>query len=184
MTRTRVKLLETWRTRIFHHVTPPEVSSLLRPYLSLRLAASLIARPALLCVSIRCGHSPKQRHVLHIGAKDLGNMVKGRSVSPVRNIGYALVTSRCVDFMFLYMYIVVVLGASSNRFLIQEHIALAGRARVRYRWRVIAAIVSGRLQSISSLGAGLNMLRGGLNGFFHKSMAIAAVLIPKLAYRL
>lgn len=54
-------------------------------------------------------------------------MVKGRSMSPVRDVVYALVSSRRVGFMFLYMYVVViVLGASSNRFLIQEHSALAG----------------------------------------------------------
>lgn len=67
----------------------------------------------------------------------------------------------------------VIVGASSNRLLvIQEHSALAGRARVRYRRLVGAAIVSGRLQTIamSSLRAGLNMLHGGLGGFFHKSM--------------
>ena len=55
---------------------------------------------------------------------------------------------------------------------------------MRYRGRVVAAIFSGRLQSIlSSLGAGLNMLHGSLNGFFHKSMAIAAVSIPELTCR-
>lgn len=55
---------------------------------------------------------------------------------------------------------------------------------MRYRGRVVAAIFSGRLQSIlSSLGAGLNMLHGSLNGFFHKSMATAAVSIPELTCR-
>lgn len=47
MTKTSVRLLETWRTRMFHQVTPPEDSSLLRPYFSRRTAASLVVRPVL-----------------------------------------------------------------------------------------------------------------------------------------
>jgi hypothetical protein len=88
MTKTRVKLLETCRTRMFHHVTAPDVSSLLRPYLSLRFAASLVARPDLKDVSIYRELISKGEDLLYIGAKQACNVIKAGSVGPVWDIVY------------------------------------------------------------------------------------------------
>jgi hypothetical protein len=90
MTKTRVKLLETCRTRMFHHVTPPEVSSLLRPYFSLRFAASFVARPDLKDVSNYCELISKRQDLLYIGSKQARNVIEGYSVSPVWDIVYTL----------------------------------------------------------------------------------------------
>ena len=105
---------------MFHHVTPPEVSSLLRPYFSLRLAASFVARPALQYVSKHVGCISKQQRSLDVRDKNTSDVIKGRSVGPVGNVVYilAVLNSQCVDFMVVF----VIMGASSNRvLLIQEH---------------------------------------------------------------
>jgi hypothetical protein len=90
MTKTRVKLLETCRTRMFHHVTPPEVSSLLRPYFSLRFAASFVTRPDLKDVSNYCELISKRQDLLYIGSKQACNVIEGHGVSPVWDMVYTL----------------------------------------------------------------------------------------------
>ena len=62
----------------------------------------------------------EQEDLLCIRGEETCDVIKGRSVGPVRDIVYVLVVlnSQCIDFMVVF----VVLGASSNRLLfIQEH---------------------------------------------------------------
>jgi len=112
-----------------------------------------------------------QVHLLDGGPKGLCSAVERDGVRPVMDAGN--VTS-----------IFVAAGgwssrrraSSDQRFLIQEFRIFvdAGRARARYR-RWVAAIVFGEdTFAESGLRAGLDMITGGLHGFFHQ-LSIAKI---------
>lgn len=117
------------------------------------------------------GYDPLESHrleaeielsLLYTGAKCLRNTVESSSVRPVVDAGNVSILvamrdgcSRCR-------------ASSDQRFLIQESRTLAGRARARYRRRVAAIIFGEDTFAESGLRAGLDMMTGGLNGFFHQ----------------